>query len=113
MILSRYRKNKHLLLAVFVFLYVAILPVQAQPHSKHSKRDLENKKKKINDEIKEINSMLSETKASKKSSIGALVNINMKLERRQELINTINAQITELNRDIKRNETESEQLKTN
>jgi septal ring factor EnvC (AmiA/AmiB activator) len=37
----------------------------------------------------------------------------MKLEKRQELINTINLQIAELNRDIKRNESESQQLKTN
>jgi septal ring factor EnvC (AmiA/AmiB activator) len=57
--------------------------------------------------------MLSETKANKKSSIGALVNINMKLEKRQELINTINQQLAELNRDIKRNESESQQLKNN
>jgi septal ring factor EnvC (AmiA/AmiB activator) len=57
--------------------------------------------------------MLSETKASKKSSIGALVNINMKLEKRQDLINTINAEIIEINRDIKESEKQTEQLKAN
>ena len=56
--------------------------------------------------------MLSETKANKKSSIGALVNINMKLEKRQDLINTINAEIQELNRDIKQNDKQATQLKT-
>lgn len=113
MILFRYRRNKLLLLATFVFSIVFVSPVFSQHNSKNSKRDLENKKRKINDEIKEINSMLSETKANKKSSIGALVNINMKLEKRQELINTINLQLIEVNRDIKRNENESLQLKNN
>jgi septal ring factor EnvC (AmiA/AmiB activator) len=85
--------------------------MHAQHNGKHSKKDLENKKKRINDEIREINSLLSETKANKKSSIGALVNINMKLEKRQDLINTINAQIRELNADILQNENETAQLK--
>ncbi len=102
-----------MLFAALICSVVFVLPVYSQHHSRNSKRDLENKKRKINDEIKEINAMLSETKANKKSSIGALVNINMKLEKRQELINTINLQIAELNRDIKRNETESQQLKNN
>lgn len=113
MILFKYRRNKLALLAALVFSIVFVSPVYSQHNSKNSKRDLENKKKKINDEIKEINSMLSETKANKKSSIGALVNINMKLEKRQELINTINAQLAELNRNIKKNENESQQLKNN
>jgi murein hydrolase activator len=112
MILFRYkRKNKLALLASVIFFFVFSAPVNSQHNPKSSKRDLENKKKKINEEIKEINSMLSETKANKKSSIGALVNINMKLEKRQELINTIKMQLAELNRDIKRNESESLQLK--
>lgn len=112
MIQSLYKKNKLALLAATICFFVFQVPAFSQ-HGKNSKRDLENKKRKINDEIREINSMLSETKANKKSSIGALVNINMKLEKRQELINTINLQLAELNRDIRRNEQESEQLKKN
>lgn len=113
MILFKYnRKNKLALILLLVWSTVFVSPLLSQHHHKNSKRELENKKKKINEEIKEINSMLNETKANKKSSIGALVNINMKLEKRQELINTINAQIAELNRDIKKNENESEQLKS-
>lgn len=111
---SKYRKNKWWPLALFVFLCFNFFnPVFSQTHPKNSKRELENKKRRINDEIKEINSMLSETKANKKNSIGALVNINMKLEKRQELINTINAQIANLNKEIKQNETQIEQLKSN
>ncbi|MBL7930817.1 MAG: peptidoglycan DD-metalloendopeptidase family protein [Bacteroidia bacterium] len=108
----KYRKNKWWSLTLLVFLCInSFSPVLSQTHSKNSKRELENKKRRINDEIKEINSMLSETKANKKNSIGALVNINMKLEKRQELINTINAQISNINREIKQNETQVDQLK--
>lgn len=57
--------------------------------------------------------MLSQTKAHKKTSIGALVNINMKLEKRQDLINNISAQVREINREIKQNENQAQQLKNN
>lgn len=113
MIPYRYRKNKFAVLALLVCFFVCVSPVAAQHTAKNSKRDLENKKRKINEEIREINSMLSVTKANKKSSIGALVNINMKLEKRQELINIINLQLAELNRDIRKNESESLQLTNN
>ncbi|MEI8136064.1 MAG: peptidoglycan DD-metalloendopeptidase family protein [Bacteroidota bacterium] len=109
----KYKKNSLSLLFAILFSIVLIPQYQSQNGSKNSKKELENKKKRINDEIKEINSMLSETKANKKSSIGALVNINMKLEKRQDLIKTINAEIMELNREIKQNENQAEQLKAN
>lgn len=57
--------------------------------------------------------MLRETKANKKSSIGALVNINMKLEKRLELIRTINAEIREIDKEAKKNEQSIDQLKNN
>src|SRR5436190_11846347 len=104
----KYRRNKSRCLVIALLCsLVFICPVFPQT-GKNPKKDLENKKKKINDEINEINSMLNETKANKKSSIGALVNINIKLEKRQDLINMINAQIRELNREIKQNELQVE-----
>ena len=110
---SLYKKNKLALIFALLFSFVLVPQLQSQNGTKNSKKDLENKKKRINDEISEINSMLSETKASKKSSIGALVNINMKLEKSEDLINTINAEIIEINRDIKESEKQTEQLKAN
>ncbi|MCW3076393.1 MAG: hypothetical protein JWO32_1002 [Bacteroidetes bacterium] len=110
MILFKYKKNNSkvilLLLCFFVFSISALSQTK-------SKKDLENKKKRINEEIKEINSMLSETKANKRSSLGALVNINMKLEKRQDLINTINTELAQLNKEIKNNELKSGTLKAN
>lgn len=108
------KKNKFPLILGLICCFVFLTPTLfSQNGSRNPKKDLENKKKKINEEINEINSMLSETKANKKSSIGALVNINMKLEKRLDLINTINAQIRELSKEIKHNETQALLLKKN
>lgn len=112
MTLFKYKKS---LSRIFIFLLCFFVFSNlhfAQTGSK-SKKDLESKKKRINDEINEINSMLKETKANKRSSLGALVNINLKLEKRQDLINTINAQLNALNKEIKDNENKSQILKDN
>ncbi|HQQ93044.1 MAG TPA: peptidoglycan DD-metalloendopeptidase family protein [Bacteroidia bacterium] len=85
--------------------------MEAQP--RNSKKDLENRKKKINEEINQINSLLRETKANKKNSLGTLMNINIKLEKRRELINTINAEIRVLDKEIGVNENESKRLRNN
>jgi septal ring factor EnvC (AmiA/AmiB activator) len=107
------RRNEYLpLLACFFFL-ICFLPLPAQHGSKNSKKELENKKKRINDEIRQLNSMISETKANKKSSIGALVKINIKLSKRQELINTINTELRDLENGISKNEAGISQLKSN
>lgn len=98
-------------LLVLIAVFFVPRPANAQQGESH-KKELENKKKKINKEIGEINSILKETKVHKKISIGVLVNINMKLEKRQDLINTINEEIQEINREIKQNERQVEGLKS-
>ncbi len=113
MILFKCRKNKTAVILLLICFFVFNGEYFTQQNAKTSKKDLEHKKKKINEEIREINTLLSETKANKKSSLGALVNINMKLKKRQELINTINAQIKQIDGDIKQNETETRILKSN
>lgn len=109
-----YRNNKAaqlpgLLFCIALFLLPSLLT--AQHNGKNHKKDLENKTRKINDEISEINTILKETKANKKISLAVLVNINVKLEKRQDLIKAINAQIREITREIRSNEQQVEQLK--
>lgn len=111
MIVCKYKKNNFSLLLALLFCIVLIPSYYSQPGSKNSKKDLETKKKKISDEIENINSLLNETKANKKSSIGALMTINIKLEKRQDLINTINQEIETINNEIKLNEKQVQQLK--
>ncbi len=111
--LFKYKKNNTLLFTLACCCFVFALTGVAQNPHKNPKHDLESKKKKINAEISEINSLLSETKTHKKNSIGALVNINMKLQKRQELINTINTQIGELDGVINATESDIQRLKNN
>jgi len=111
MIVCKYKKNNLWLLLFLVFCVVLTPSYYSQPGNKNSKKDLETKKKKINEEIENINSLLNETKANKKSSIGALMTINIKLEKRQDLINTINQEIETINNEIKLNEKQVQQLK--
>ncbi len=107
----KFKRNKcFVLLALLVSLLICC-PNALQAQGKNTKKDLENRKKRINEEINQINSMLKATKASKKNSLGTLMNIHVKLEKRQELINTINAEIRVLNKEIASNEAESEKLK--
>ncbi len=107
------RQSKYLLLVFMIFLMAGIQPIFSQTNGKQNKKELENKKKKLNEEINEINSLLDETKANKKSSINQLVALNKKISIREELINTINAEINQLNREIKQNQKETDKLKQN
>jgi murein hydrolase activator len=109
----KFRKNKQTVLLFLLILCCFTNPDYAQAQAKNSKKELENRKKRINEEINQINSLLKETKASKRNSLGVLVNINVKLEKRQELINTINSEIRALDKEIGVNETESKRLKQN
>ncbi len=78
-----------------------------------SQKELENKKKKLNDDIHELNSQLSETKATKKSKLGQLITLNKKISIREELIGTINSELSQINTQIKKNEQEATALKQN
>lgn len=107
----KFKRNKCFVLLTLLVSLLICCPNALQAQGKNTKKDLENRKKRINEEINQINSMLKATKASKKNSLGTLMNIHVKLEKRQELINTINAEIRVLNKEIASNEAESEKLK--
>ena len=109
----KFKRNKYFVLLALLVSFLIIGSHELSAQGKNSKKDLENRKKRINEEINQINSMLKATKASKKNSLGTLININVKLEKRLELINTINAEIRVLNKEIVHNETESDKLRKN
>lgn len=100
-------------LVLFLILGNGLELTAQNSNQKPTKQSLESKKKKLNEEINEINSLLSETKASKKSSLNQLVAINKKISIREELIGTIVAEINHLTREIKQNEKEIDKLKEN
>ncbi len=85
----------------------------AQTKAQQSPTDLQKKKNKLNDDIKQLNSQLSQTKANKKSKINAIVVINTKIKVREELIGTINSELSQINTTIKKNVNEVNTLKAN
>jgi murein hydrolase activator len=97
--------SKCLLLVLFAF---CCLPAQAQ---KHNKNDLENKKKKLKEEIRNINDLLHNTKNSKKLSMNQVAILNKKISAREELIATINYEIKLINKEIGENQANINSLK--
>lgn len=72
-------------------------PAAAQ---KHKQRDLEGKKKKLREEIGNINDLLLDTKKNKKISMNTVFILNKKIKVREELIATINSEIAMIGRNI-------------
>ncbi len=86
----------------FIVLFLLCLPfAHAQ---KHNKGDLENKKKKLKEEINTINDLLHDTKTSKKLSMNQVAILNKKISVREELIATINYEIKLINKEINENQ---------
>jgi septal ring factor EnvC (AmiA/AmiB activator) len=94
------------LIVCVIFFGIIYHPLFAQTKSQLSQKELLNKKNKLNEDIKQLNSQLSQTKASKKSKINTIIIINTKIKIREELINTINNELSKVNADIKKNATE-------
>jgi len=71
--------------------------------SQDKKTSLEKSKKKIEQEIAYTNRLLGETKQSKKTSLNRLVILNNKIQKRNDLIDNINAEIQTLELKITNN----------
>jgi septal ring factor EnvC (AmiA/AmiB activator) len=71
-----------------------------------SKKELERQRKKTEKEIAYTNKILNQTKSKKKQSLSAIVAINRLIEKREELIQTINKEIVYVNNDVENKKTE-------
>lgn len=96
------KKNNKWLLPVLLWC-LALLNAAPSMAQKQTKKDLENKKKELQNEIEYTNQLLSETKKNKKLSLNQLVTLNKKITVREELISTINSEIRVINRQINQN----------
>ena len=106
------KKNNASIILCLTFFFTSIsFQSFSQSKGQPSQKDLLNKKNKLNDDIKQLNSQLSQTKASKKSQINTIVVINTKIKVREELISTINSELAHINSRIKKNVTEVNTLK--
>jgi septal ring factor EnvC (AmiA/AmiB activator) len=69
-----------------------------------TREDLQNKETDIRKEIAELNNMLQQTQKSKKLSLNQLAIIKKKINQREDLVNTINKQVRQLDETIFNNE---------
>ena len=104
-------KKKNLSALICILLFFSISNYSFAQKSAPSQKDLQSKKNKLNDDIKQLNSQLSQTKANKKSQINTIVVINTKIKVREELIGTINQELAQINSSIKKNVAEVNSLK--
>ncbi|MES2763582.1 MAG: peptidoglycan DD-metalloendopeptidase family protein [Bacteroidota bacterium] len=111
MTLYRSKKNNVSILICLLFFFICFSNNAFSQKGQPSQKDLLNKKNKLNDDIKQLNSQLSQTKANKKSQINTIVVINTKIKVREELIGTINSELAQINSRIKKNVTEVNALK--
>jgi septal ring factor EnvC (AmiA/AmiB activator) len=107
------KKSNSIFVCLFIFFFSFPLEFVSQTKGQPSQKDLQNKKNKLNDDIKQLNSQLSQTKANKKSQINTIVVINTKIKVREELINTINAELNQIESRIKSNVAEVNSLNAN
>ena len=99
-LLIKKNSSSSLLILFWLLMLLIAKPSAAQ---KQTKKDLENKKKQLQNEIEYTNQLLAETKKNKKISLNQLVTLNKKITVREELIYTINSEIKILNKQINQN----------
>jgi len=106
-------KNKLLSVSkqtLLLFMLLGCMPFAvAQKHN--SQKDLENKKKKLKEEINNINDLLHDTKNNKKLSMNHVAILNKKISAREELIATISYEIRLINKEVAENQTSINNLK--
>ncbi len=83
---------------IFIVLIALATALNAQPGN--SKKNLEKKKKKLEEEIAMLNKMLKETGVSKKLSISQIIILKKKIEMREDLIQTIQQEVNKVNGTI-------------
>ena len=104
---------KHILILTFLFVISFSREGYAQSRKKQSsankpiekskpldKNELENRKKKLQQEIQQFNKELEETRKDKRASMRGLLLLNQKIMKRQALINNINSQLEYTNSEI-------------
>lgn len=87
-----------ILFCVFLFLFVA-----GSALAQKSKAQLQKEKQQNLQKIKEVEKILSQTSAKKKNSLGELIALNQRILEQENLIKSINAEVSLLNNEIDEN----------
>ena len=86
--------------SVFIFIFICLLSGYAQ----NTREDLQKKEQEIQKELLELNKLYYETQNNKKLSLKQLTIIKKKINKREELVNSINKQVRQLDETIFINE---------
>jgi len=99
-------KNKYLRMFKRLFLIgFFVIGLLANNHAQQSTReDLQKKEKDLLKELADLNNMLTQTQKTKKLSLNQLAIIKKKIHQREDLVNTINKQVHQLDETIFNNE---------
>ena len=98
-------KSKNIYIPI-LFFFLSVFSVFGQ-----TRKQLEVQRKKLNKEIKQVNTLLFNEKKKEKNALDDLKDINKKIEVRSKLISTINAEASILSKEISVNEAKLKKLK--
>ena len=93
---------KRLIIILFITIAINALAYSQQPQG--SREDLQKKEQDLRRELAELNNMMVQTQNNKKLSLKQLAIIKKKINQREDLVNTINKQVRQLDETIFNNE---------
>jgi septal ring factor EnvC (AmiA/AmiB activator) len=93
---------KRFSIILFIILAIGSLAQSQQPQG--TREDLQKKEQDLRRELAELNSMMTQTQNNKKLSLKQLAIIKKKINQREDLVNTINKQVRQLDETIFNNE---------
>lgn len=91
---------------------LAFLFLGSQLYGQTSRKDLERQRKQTEEQIALTKKILNETKSKKNQSLKELVSISRLIEKREELITTINTEIQYVNSDVEQKKDDIDSLNT-
>jgi len=89
---------------------LALLFLASQLNGQTSRKDLEKQRKQTEEQIALTKKILNETKSKKNQSLKELVSISRLIEKREELITTINSEIQYVNNDVEQKKDDIDSL---
>ncbi len=84
-----------------ILLLVILICLPGLLFAQKTKKDLENKKKKLQDDIEYLNKLLEQTTNNKESSLGQLMTVNRKISLQEQVIETVSKEIEIIQYQIK------------
>lgn len=85
----------------YILFILVLLSLPAVAVAQKTRRDLENKKKKLQEDIQYLNKLLEQTTNNKESSLGRLMTVNRKINLQEQVIATVSKEIEIIQSQIK------------